>query len=60
MDLVSRQALYNVLLVLDGTLPVVLDQRVQRFQLFAEDSVGRELLNDSAEIELSSIFKDQE
>lgn len=53
----AQQALYNLLLVLDGTLPVSSDQRVQRFELYAEDEVGRTLINDNSAIELSAIFK---
>jgi len=58
IELGAQQALYNLLLLLDGTLPVVVDERAQRFELYAGDGTGRSLINNSAEVELSELFKE--
>ena len=41
-------------------VPVVVDGEVRHFELYVEDLDGRTLMNDNAEVELSTIFKNLE
>jgi hypothetical protein len=56
VNLATKQAVYNVLLVLDGLLSVSPKGQLVEFELLARDSVGCETLNDPEKEALTDLF----
>lgn len=59
VDLAMNQAVYNVLLVIDGLLAVSPTGREVRFELLSKEGSDCKMLNDPAEDLLSHLFKEK-